>query len=108
MNRINLKIKHGELVAVVGKVGSGKSSLLNSLFGEMVKFRGAINLDGSFAYVPQQAWLQNSSLRDNILFGRSFDEEDYNRVIRECALASDINILSFGDQTEIGENVLNF
>lgn len=95
-------------MAVVGQVGSGKSSLLNSLFGEMVKFRGTINLDGSFAYVPQQAWLQNSSLRDNILFGKPFNEEDYSRVIKACALATDMNILSSGDQTEIGENVLSF
>ena len=100
---VDFQIRRGELVAVVGKVGAGKSSLLASVFGDMVKFRGNINLDGSLAYVPQQAWLQNASLRDNILFGKPFRKEEYNRVVGDCALAADLALLAGGDRIEIGK-----
>lgn len=60
---------------------------------------------GSIAYVSQQAWIQNLTLRDNVLFGRSFDEQRYNQVIDACALRPDLDILPAGDMTEIGENV---
>jgi len=63
------------------------------------------SLQGSIAYVSQQAWIQNLTLRDNILFGRPFDEERYNKVIEACALQPDLDILPAGDMTEIGENV---
>lgn len=89
----------------MGKVGCGKSSLLVSLFNEMVKFDGTININGSFSYVPQQAWLQNTSLKENILFGNYYDKKKYDRVISACALASDIHILPAGHETEIGEKV---
>jgi ATP-binding cassette, subfamily C (CFTR/MRP), member 1 len=90
---------------VVGQVGSGKSSLLSSLFGEMHKFSGRINVNGSVAYVPQQAWIQNTTLRKNILFGKPYEEQFYNRIIASCALESDLSILPAGDATEIGEKV---
>ncbi|VDM22833.1 unnamed protein product, partial [Wuchereria bancrofti] len=69
LNNINLKIKKGELVAIVGKVGSGKSSLLSAILGEMDKLDGSVDVVGSIAYAPQQPWIQNLSLMDNILFG---------------------------------------
>ena len=91
---------------VVGEVGSGKTSLLASLFGELVKFQGAMNLNGTFSYVPQQAWLQNTSLKNNILFGRQLNEKLYDQVVSACALEADINLLPSMDSTEIGEKVI--
>lgn len=73
----------------------------------MVKFKGVINLNGSFAYVPQQAWLQNCSFKDNILFGKLYDREKYKKTISDCALTTDISILPSGDSTEIGEKGIN-
>ena len=90
---------------MVGKVGCGKSSFLNSILGEMIKFRGKINLNGSISYVPQQAWIQNATVRDNIIFGKNYDQSFYNKVIESCALVSDFQILKGGDSTEIGEKV---
>ena len=61
---------------------------------------------GTIAYVPQQAWIQNATLRDNILFGNDYDGEKYRKVIESCALGPDLDILPGGDMTEIGEKVL--
>lgn len=90
---------------MVGQVGSGKSSFLSSILGEMTKFRGRMQLNGSISYVPQQAWIQNATVRENILFGKNFDQKFYNQVIESCALVSDFQILQGGDLTEIGEKV---
>lgn len=73
LKNINLHCRHGSLVAVVGAVGTGKSSLISSLLGEMEKITGKVNVKGSVAYVSQQAWIQNATLKDNILFGKSLD-----------------------------------
>ena len=92
----------------MGQVGSGKSSLLNGILGEMHKLnKGLINLNGSVAYVPQQAWIQNATVKDNILFGRPFEEEAYNKVIEACSLLTDLQIMPAGDKTEIGEKGIN-
>nr|XP_036222275.1 multidrug resistance-associated protein 1 isoform X5 [Bactrocera oleae] len=107
LKNIDLTVKKGTLCAVVGTVGSGKSSLIQALLGEMDKLSGRVNTVGSIAYVPQQAWIQNATLRDNILFGLEYDRKRYNRVIDACALRSDIDMLSAGDQTEIGEKGIN-
>ena len=71
----------------------------------MQKTSGRIFVDGSLCYAPQQAWIQNMSLRENVLFGSPFDEERYNRVIEACALLPDLAVLPAGDSTEIGEKV---
>ena len=95
-----------KLFKVVGQVGAGRSSLLSALLGEMHKFTGGyVNVNGSCAYSSQQAWIQNASVRENILFGKVYDAEVYSRVITACALNIDLAILSAGDATEIGENV---
>ncbi|XP_025410477.1 multidrug resistance-associated protein 1 isoform X2 [Sipha flava] len=107
LKNINLRISSGQLVAVVGTVGSGKSSLVSAFLGEMDKTSGRINTKGSIAYVPQQAWIQNSSLKDNILFGQSSNERAYNKVIDACALRADFQMLPAGDKTEIGEKGIN-
>lgn len=107
LKNINMKVMKNGLSAVVGMVGSGKSSLISALLGEMEKKNGAVNTDGTLAYVPQQAWIQNCTLRDNITFGKKFDPKLYDRVLFDCALKSDIAMLPGGDQTEIGEKGIN-
>lgn len=107
LKNINLSIPRGQLVAVVGAVGSGKSSLLNALVGEMRKTGGRMEYGGTIGYCPQSAWIQNANVKDNILFGLPLDEDRYHRVIRDCALERDIEILPDGDQTEIGERGIN-
>ncbi|CAI5775246.1 canalicular multispecific organic anion transporter 1 [Podarcis lilfordi] len=104
---INLKIPHGHLLAIVGPVGSGKSSLVSAMLGEMENIKGQINVQGSIAYVSQQAWIQNATLKDNILFGSPFDEARYQQVIDACALLPDLQLLPGGDLTEIGEKGIN-
>lgn len=88
---------------MVGSVGSGKSSLISAFLGEMERVTGRVNTKGSIAYVPQQAWIQNATLRDNILFGKTLDGKVYNSVVDACALKPDFDMLPGGDRTEIGE-----
>ena len=108
LQNISLDAKKGELIAVIGKVGSGKSSLLASLMGEMSCQAGGIKINSrSWAYVSQQAWIQNMTVKDNILFGSHGTNEHYNKVIDACALTPDLKILPGGDKTEIGENGVN-
>lgn len=107
LKNINLQVEKGKCVAVVGTVGSGKSSLVSALLGEMDKISGRVNTVGKIAYVSQQAWIQNATLQDNILFGRSMDRQRYDHVIQACALKPDLEILPGGDQTEIGEKGIN-
>ncbi|XP_027033321.1 ATP-binding cassette sub-family C member 3 isoform X1 [Tachysurus fulvidraco] len=107
LQNINVLVPQGSLLAVVGNVGCGKTSLLSALLGEMEKLEGHVSIRGSVAYVPQQAWIQNATLRDNILFGRPYIEDKYRRVMDACALTPDLDILPGGDQTEIGEKGIN-
>ncbi|XP_037958175.1 multidrug resistance-associated protein 1 isoform X4 [Teleopsis dalmanni] len=107
LKNINMEVHKNTLCAIVGTVGSGKSSVIQAYLGEMDKISGHVNTVGSMAYVPQQAWIQNATLRDNILFGKPYDRKRYNRVIDACALRADISILSAGDMTEIGEKGIN-
>ncbi|KAG1670802.1 Multidrug resistance-associated protein 1 [Nymphon striatum] len=107
LENINIKVKPGELVAVVGKVGSGKSSLISSLLGEMHRKQGKVFRKGSIAYVPQVAWIQNNTVQQNITFTSEFKRKKYNKVIDACALRPDFDIMIAGDQTEIGEKGVN-
>ena len=118
---INLSVKKGELLAVVGRVGAGKSSLLSAVLGEMTKLDGRVTVRGTVAYCGQQPWIMGESIvhdlrapadlpslvggtvRTNITFGHVFDEEFYNIVIEACALREDLAILPNGDSTEVGE-----
>ncbi|KAL7990705.1 hypothetical protein Chor_014135 [Crotalus horridus] len=104
---ITLEIARGSLVAIVGSVGSGKSSLISAMLGEMENIKGHINIQGSMAYVPQQAWIQNATLKDNILFGSPLYEARYQQVLEACALLPDLQLLPGGDLTEIGEKGIN-
>ncbi|RUS31387.1 hypothetical protein BC938DRAFT_477911 [Jimgerdemannia flammicorona] len=104
---INLKVLNGSLVSVVGRVGMGKTSLISAILGEMYKINGSVTIRGTVAYVPQQAWIMNATLRDNIVFGSDFDVTWYNQVIDACSLRPDFDILPAGDMTEIGERGIN-
>ncbi|XP_072032229.1 ATP-binding cassette sub-family C member 10-like [Amphiura filiformis] len=107
LNSINIQIFEGQLVGVIGRVGSGKSSLLAAITAEMTKECGTIsvaNLKGGFGLATQESWIQHATLRDNILFGEEFDVDKYEEVIKACALLDDIKILPAGDMTEVGEN----
>ncbi|GFZ05328.1 multidrug resistance-associated protein 3 [Actinidia rufa] len=104
---INIKVSCGMRVAVCGTVGSGKSSLLSCILGEMPKISGTIRLCGTKAYVAQSPWIQSGKIEDNILFGREMDREKYDEALEACSLKKDLEILSFGDQTVIGERGIN-
>ena len=107
LKNINFQVPSGSLTAVVGQVGTGKSSLLSSMLGDIKKVNGEVFLQGSVAYVCQESWLQNTTLRDNILFGKRYNKDKYNMVIQACALETDIDVLSGGDMTEIGNKGFN-
>lgn len=107
LSRVSLTAKKGELVAIVGAVGSGKSSVLSSLLGELRICYGALAMKGKVAYVPQVPFIQNATVKDNILFGEVFDQAKYDRAVEMCALTTDMKVLPFGDQTEIGERGIN-
>ncbi|CAI0374047.1 unnamed protein product [Linum tenue] len=104
---VNLKVCRGMKVAVCGAVGSGKSSLLSCILGEVPKMSGLVELCGTKAYVDQSPWIQSGKIKDNILFGQEMDKDKYDRVLEACALKNDLKIFSFGDQTEIGERGVN-
>ncbi|XP_055295955.1 multidrug resistance-associated protein 1 isoform X2 [Sitodiplosis mosellana] len=107
LKNINLQVKKSNLVAVVGTVGAGKSSIISAFLGEMDRLSGRVNTTGTIAYVSQQAWIQNATLQDNILFGKPMDRKRYNQVIAACALKPDLEMLPGGDATEIGEKGIN-
>lgn len=92
---------------VVGSVGSGKSTLAGAVLGEVQQTVGTRKLKGSIAYVAQEAWIVNATLKDNIIFGNDFDETKYNNVIAAAALVPDLAQLPNGDKTEIGERGIN-
>eukprot|EP00345_Euplotes_harpa_P010765 CAMPEP_0168334162 /NCGR_PEP_ID=MMETSP0213-20121227/10081_1 /TAXON_ID=151035 /ORGANISM="Euplotes harpa, Strain FSP1.4" /LENGTH=407 /DNA_ID=CAMNT_0008338709 /DNA_START=1185 /DNA_END=2405 /DNA_ORIENTATION=- len=132
---LSLSISKGEFVCVIGEVGSGKSSLLSAILGDMLylddqtldslenkpintdtrhqlnaasmQATGVIRLGGSVSFVQQVPWIQNKTIRDNILFDEPLDERKYNRVVAACQLAADLEALPGGDLTEIGEKGIN-
>jgi ABC-type multidrug transport system fused ATPase/permease subunit len=117
---INIKFEIGKLNIIAGPTGSGKTSLLMALLGEMTLIKGKVFLPGGYsredvhpdpetgftesvAYCAQQAWLVNANIKENILFAAPFDEKRYKDVIVACALERDLEILDNGDQTLVGE-----
>ena len=124
----DVTLAKGSLTVVAGKVGSGKSSFLAAMLGEMslveeqvgtgettagtgdtgetAGTRG-VTVRGTVAYCAQEPWIQNATLRENILFGAVFDQPKYDAVLAACALAADIAALPGGDHTEIGERGIN-
>ena len=100
---INFVAHKGELSCVVGRVGSGKSSLLQAILGDIWKINGEVVVHGATAYVAQQSWVMNASVKENIVFGHRWDSHFYERTIQACALSDDLKTLPDGDQTEVGE-----
>lgn len=107
LSDINFEVAKSKLIGICGHVGSGKSSLLRAALGQIRITNGKISRDGSCAYVSQQAWIQNASLKDNILFGNKFDSHRYYTAIDVCCLQEDIDLLPAADETEIGERGVN-
>ncbi|KAI1614391.1 ABC multidrug transporter [Exophiala viscosa] len=103
LHDIDFTVGRNELLAVIGTVGSGKTSLLAALAGDMRKTGGKVKMASSRAFCPQYAWIQNATLKENILFGKPYKGRWYRDVIDACALRPDLDILPAGDQTEIGE-----
>ncbi|KAI1344554.1 P-loop containing nucleoside triphosphate hydrolase protein [Xylariaceae sp. FL0016] len=100
---VNLSIKRGELLAVIGGIGSGKTSLLSAIAGDMRKTSGSVVWGSSMAVCHQNPWIQNTTVRENILFGLPFEQRWYRTVIQACSLARDLDILTNGDATIVGE-----
>ncbi|KAB0372647.1 hypothetical protein FD755_015400, partial [Muntiacus reevesi] len=100
---LSFTVRPRELLAVVGPVGAGKSSLLSALLGELSLSQGKVRVHGRIAYVSQQPWVLPGTVRSNILFGKKYDEERYEEVIKACALEEDLQLLKERDLTEIGE-----
>ncbi|XP_073148828.1 ABC transporter C family member 4 [Henckelia pumila] len=107
VKNLNFVIKKGELVAVVGTVGSGKSSLLAAILGEMNKLSGKARVCGTTAYVSQTSWIQNGTIQENILFGLPMNRKKYQEAIRVSCFEKDLEMMEFGDETEIGERGIN-
>ncbi|ORY13587.1 hypothetical protein BCR34DRAFT_599760 [Clohesyomyces aquaticus] len=100
---INLTIQRGELLGVIGSVGAGKTSFLSALAGDMARVSGAVSWGASHALCPEQPWMWNGTVRDNITFGRPFRKPWYDAVLKACSLARDLDLLTHGDQTIVGE-----
>ncbi|KAJ6142209.1 hypothetical protein N7497_011308 [Penicillium chrysogenum] len=103
LENIDLSARKGELSCIVGRVGAGKSSLLQSLLGDLWKNQGEVFVRGRIAYVAQAPWVMNASVRENIVFGHRWDPSFYDITVEACALLADFKNLPDGDQTEVGE-----
>ncbi|KAM3877094.1 ATP-binding cassette sub-family C member 12 [Diretmus argenteus] len=107
LRNISFTLPKGNLLGVCGNVGSGKTSLISSILEQMHLQQGSIAVDGTLAYVSQQAWIFHGTVQDNILMGEPFEQAKYDRVVSACSLRSDLDIFPYGDQSEIGERGLN-
>ncbi|CAL8127054.1 unnamed protein product [Orchesella dallaii] len=103
LDSINLSVKEGQLAAVVGSIGSGKTSLLQALLHELPTTAGSLKINGKLAYTCQEPWIFSGSVRENILFGLDYEYDRYHRVIQACALSKDLTLLPFQDQTLVGD-----
>nr|UOU03344.1 ATP-binding cassette subfamily C10 [Brachionus rubens] len=106
---VSFRIKKGDFIGIIGKVGSGKTSILHSIIGELEKTNGKIRIDSDtcskgFAYVGQEIWIQQGTIRENILFGNEMNFDLYKKVIDACCLETDLENLPLGDETPVGEN----
>uniref|UniRef100_UPI00398F2F2F ATP-binding cassette sub-family C member 4 n=1 Tax=Pristiophorus japonicus TaxID=55135 RepID=UPI00398F2F2F len=103
LQNISFSLKPGELLAVIGPVGAGKSSILAAILGELSKENGILDIKGKIAYCAQQPWVFPGTVRNNILFGKEYQREKYEQVITACALKKDFELLQDGDLTQIGD-----
>ncbi|CAN8295697.1 unnamed protein product [Cochlearia groenlandica] len=107
LSGIQMKVEKGMRVAVCGTVGSGKSSFISCILGEIPKISGEVRICGTTGYVSQSAWIQSGNIEDNILFGSPMEKAKYKNVIQACSLKKDLELFSHGDQTIIGERGIN-
>ena len=109
LKNLNFEIKKGEFIIIIGEVGSGKSSLLQAILNNMLptKENSKIYINGSISYVRQIPWIQNDTVRNNILFFQKRDDTKYKKIIDITELKTDLENLSGGDLTEIGEKGVN-
>jgi ATP-binding cassette subfamily C (CFTR/MRP) protein 1 len=103
LKNINFSARKGELSCIVGRVGAGKSSFLQSILGDLWKIQGRVEVHGSVAYVAQQSWIMNATVRENIIFGYKYDSTFYEKTVKACALLDDFAQLPDGDETTVGE-----
>uniref|UniRef100_A0A671US85 Multidrug resistance-associated protein 4-like n=1 Tax=Sparus aurata TaxID=8175 RepID=A0A671US85_SPAAU len=103
LQNISLSLNSNQLVAVIGPVGAGKSSLLSSILGELPDEKGVLKVKGQLTYAAQQPWVFPGTIRSNILFGKELNPQKYERVIKACALKRDMELLPDGDLTLIGD-----
>ena len=109
LNNINITIKQGEFICIIGEVGSGKSSLIQAILNNMIiqNNNTKIIVNGKISYVGQEAWIQNNTIQNNILFYQAYNAEKYQKILNLCELNQDLNSLNGGDLTEIGEKGVN-
>ena len=93
LKNINFQAKKGELTCIVGRVGSGKSALIQSILGDLFRVKGFATIHGSVAYVSQIPWIMNGTVKENILFGHKYDPSFYEKTVKACALNVDLSIL---------------
>ncbi|TRY79142.1 hypothetical protein TCAL_05895 [Tigriopus californicus] len=103
LDDVSFSVKAGEIVAIVGSVGSGKTSMLQAVLGEIPSNQGKINIRGRVSYAAQEPWVFAGSVRHNILFGENYDEKRYMKTLEVCALEHDLEQWEFGDKTLVGE-----
>ena len=103
LRNVTLNLYKGEILAITGPVGSGKSSLLTAILGEIPAREGTISYFGKVSYVPQIPWIFSGTVRENILFGLPFNEEKFQQIVNICGLTEDLAAFSNGDLTEIGQ-----
>lgn len=102
-SNLNLKITRGTLVAIVGPIGSGKTSLMHLILNELYLLNGKVDINGKISYASQEPWLFTSTVRQNIIFGEQMDGQRYKNVVKCCSLKHDFNVLSNGDNTIVGD-----
>ncbi|EDV26685.1 uncharacterized protein TRIADDRAFT_22415, partial [Trichoplax adhaerens] len=103
LNDISITVPKGKLYSIVGPVGCGKTSVIMTLLGELPYKSGKLSITGRMAYAPQQPWIFSGTIKENILFGSTFDEDKYHKIIEACALVKDLQQLPNGDETYVGE-----
>ncbi|XP_061396384.1 probable multidrug resistance-associated protein lethal(2)03659 [Musca vetustissima] len=103
IDNVSAVISENQFVGIVGNVGSGKTTLLNAVLGELEIVNGNVEVNGQLSYAPQEAWIFEGSIRDNIVFVEKFDESRYKAVLHACELERDISLFPYGDSTIVGE-----
>ncbi|CAF0837577.1 unnamed protein product [Brachionus calyciflorus] len=107
LKNVSLKAKKGDFISIVGPIGSGKSTLLLGLVGELEKYTGRIQKNGKIFYLTQQPWVFTASIRQNITFGLPYKKEKFDEIVEVCSLKKDLELLTYGDQTLVGEKGIN-